>query len=157
MSDREAAAVLGALGLLVAAVVLVRACDARAGVGPREALARMVEIESSSPVDQAAIPFVLERRWRLTRAAQGWTFEEQIIRYSRVLRAWRGDMPWRPFTPRQQRILAHPSRQAYEIVDRFLRRDLDDPCPGAMGWRARRSHEMACFDYCTDDTSNLIR
>src|SRR3990167_9370729 len=111
MSARDSAATLAALGLLVAAIVLVRACQARAGVGPREALARMVEIESSCAVDQAAIPHVLARRWAVTRRTQGWTFEEQVIRYSRVLRAWRGDYPpWRPVSPRQARILRRPSR-----------------------------------------------
>src|SRR3990167_9052086 len=104
MSARDSAATLAAL-------VLVRACQARAGVGPREALAHMVEIESSCAVDQAAIPHVLARRWAVTRRTQGWTFEEQVIRYSRVLRAWRGDYPpWRPVSPRQARILRRPSR-----------------------------------------------
>lgn len=155
MRDGETTAVLAALGLLIALSVLARACAARADESPREVLARVVEIESTSRLDWAAIVHVLERRWRLTRRAQGWSLAEQARRYSPPVRAWYTPEPWH-WSPRQTRVLRMPSRAAYELVDRYLRGALRDPCPRALHWRARRAHERHAAGACSSATSNLF-
>lgn len=113
-----------------------------------------MEIESENPVDQAAIPHVLHRRWMITRRTQGWTFAQQVVRYSRPLRAWFEGVPFRPFSPRQLRILNQPRRSSYELVDRFLRGELVDPCIGAMHWAARSLPCPLVPVECTSRTTN---
>ena len=163
MNPRDPSTTIAVLGIVVALAVLVQArCSsgATAETRDREVLARVIEVESSSHVDQSAAAYVLARRWRSTRHAQGWSFAEQVVRYSHVVRAWHERAePRRPFTPRQRRILARPSASAYRVAERFLRGQLPDPCRRGrpMHWRARRGSELACgLGACEADTANLF-
>lgn len=98
----------------------------------RLALGHALMIEGGNHVDAAAIPHVLARRWRIQR--RGWSYLEQVRRYSRPLTLG-------PRTPRQHDIMTRSwpelPRDVRRTVEAFEVGKLADPCSDAAHWASR--------------------